>query len=345
MKVYASEHYLLIGLNIFLLFLVTLNFWQILVRQKKYKTLPLLFFYIFALIAIVLRLVYSVFTWSQNYIYLSVDYVYIAAKLCVGLLQTWMIFEIAIRIKHLLAIQRNLESSTPNVENWMRFGQCSTIFITLVGFVTFSTFVIISAHKEGNNNRAFEQKTDEAFAIIGYSYLLLFVIMAAVNVLLVIQIRAKERSAAGSDAPQSFYREKRNLSIILFFFELSYLVRFLWDKFISPALYDANAPLFYYALLYDLMAYAEGLAFMVLLLQHSCNFRMKNMPAACLDTSSQFSSSVNNNRETAAQLFVSLDQDTSLSKSTARSCITQDEDGTTRREEENQSQIRPGSLC
>ena len=162
--------------------------------------MPLLFFYIFALIAISLRLVFSIFSWSENNIFVQVDDVYIAAKLCVGLLQTWMIFEIAIRIKHLLAMQRNLESSTPNVENWMRFGQCSTILLTLVGFVIYTSYVIISARKEGNDNIPFWQNIAEADSIIAYSYLLLFIIMAAVNVLLVIQIRAKERSESGSNA-------------------------------------------------------------------------------------------------------------------------------------------------
>ena len=82
----------------------------------------------------------------------------------------------------------------------MRFGRCSTIFLTLVGSVIYTSYVIISARKEGNDNIPFWQNIAEADSIIAYSYLLLFIIMAAVNVLLVIQIRAKERSESGSNA-------------------------------------------------------------------------------------------------------------------------------------------------
>ena len=69
----------------------------------------------------------------------------------------------------------------------------------IVRFI-YTSYVIISARKEGNDNIPFWQNIAEADSIIGYSYLLLFIIMAAVNVLLVIQIRAKERSESGSNA-------------------------------------------------------------------------------------------------------------------------------------------------
>ena len=57
MIIYAVEHYILIGLYTFLLVLGLLNFWNVIIKQKKYKSLPLLAFYIFAFIAISLRLI------------------------------------------------------------------------------------------------------------------------------------------------------------------------------------------------------------------------------------------------------------------------------------------------
>ena len=45
---YAVEHYLLIGLYVFLFVLVNLNVWIIIIRQNRYKNSPLLAFYVFA---------------------------------------------------------------------------------------------------------------------------------------------------------------------------------------------------------------------------------------------------------------------------------------------------------
>ena len=65
---YAVEHYILIGLYIFLLFLVMMNFWNIIIQQQKYKSLPLLAFYIFAFIAIFLRLNVLIWYYLTNVI-------------------------------------------------------------------------------------------------------------------------------------------------------------------------------------------------------------------------------------------------------------------------------------
>ena len=91
---------MLIVFNFLLLALAIYNSWQILYKQRRYKTLPLLFFYIYALITLVLRLIYSIFGWSALTGFQSVNNIYIVAWLCVGLMQTWVIFEIALRIRH-----------------------------------------------------------------------------------------------------------------------------------------------------------------------------------------------------------------------------------------------------
>ena len=279
MKIYASEHYLLIGLNVFLFFLVLLNIWQILVKQRRYKTLPLLFFYIFAFIAIALRLIYHIFSWSENPIFTNVNYIYIAAKLCVGLLQTWMIFEIAMRIRHMVASQKHVEGSAASFERWMRTGQYSIISTSSLGFVAFVAFVSTKVQKGDHM-----QNYDQLDTFIGYSYLTLFILMASVNIFLLVQIRAKNQSQiGGSNHQEQFRREKFNLSVILIFFELSYLLRFVWDVFIADV-YDSDV--FYYELGYDTMAYAEGLAFMALLLQHNRNFKQIEAVPEALRTGS-----------------------------------------------------------
>ena len=61
MTIFAVEHYILIGLYAFLFALVNINVWQIIIRQKRYKTWPLLTFYFFAYMAICFRLIVLIF--------------------------------------------------------------------------------------------------------------------------------------------------------------------------------------------------------------------------------------------------------------------------------------------
>ena len=80
--------------------LLLMNIWRILLKHAKYKTVPLLFFYIFAFLAISLRIVNQVTTFRDDPIFWLLSDVFIVTKLCVGLTQAWMIFEIALRIKY-----------------------------------------------------------------------------------------------------------------------------------------------------------------------------------------------------------------------------------------------------
>ena len=64
---YAVEHYLLLGLYAFLMLMVLVNTWTILIKQGKYKTVPLCAFYIFAFIAIGCRFVYIIIDWIHDW--------------------------------------------------------------------------------------------------------------------------------------------------------------------------------------------------------------------------------------------------------------------------------------
>ena len=161
-----------------------LNTWQILVRQQRYKTLPLLFFYIYALIALGLRLIYSIWGWSVREGFQSVNNIYIVAKLCVRLMQTWMILEIALRVRNSIPRPRAPKSQA-RFEKWMKIGQYSVMAIASSGFAIFIVFDIISAHKAGNEY-AFEKNFDLYSVFISYSFLTLFAMMLSVNIYLAI---------------------------------------------------------------------------------------------------------------------------------------------------------------
>ena len=94
------EHYILIGLYTFLFILAIVNIWNILIKQKRYKTLPLLGFYIFATLSIVFRIIYVILVWSSHLlVVMYANDLFLYTKLSVGLLQSWMIFEIAMRVR------------------------------------------------------------------------------------------------------------------------------------------------------------------------------------------------------------------------------------------------------
>ena len=73
----------------------------------------------------------------------------------------------------------------------------------------------------------------------------------------------------------------RVLGVTLFFFGLSYLVRFIWDnfqKFIFN-LEDENYQVFKYEISYLVVVTIDGLSFLALLTCHFFNFKSKDYHA------------------------------------------------------------------
>ena len=98
---YVCLDYLVIGLFMALLALCLHNIWSIVVLQREYKNLPIFLFYVFALIAIIIRIVWLLTFWIQNYALLNnIGFTYQMTKLCVGITQDWITFELAIRIRN-----------------------------------------------------------------------------------------------------------------------------------------------------------------------------------------------------------------------------------------------------
>ena len=67
-----------------LVVLVLRNIWAIIIRQKEYKNLPILAFYMFALIAVSIRLFFIFGDWTDKPIFRNMDFVQQGAKLSVG---------------------------------------------------------------------------------------------------------------------------------------------------------------------------------------------------------------------------------------------------------------------
>ena len=85
--IYAVEHYILIGLYTFAFVLVIVDIWTILIRQKRYKTIPLSAFYVFSFFTILLRLIFIIIIWSKLEIFAAyINDCYLTTKLGVGLI-------------------------------------------------------------------------------------------------------------------------------------------------------------------------------------------------------------------------------------------------------------------
>ena len=82
-----------------------MNVWQILIKQERWKTPPLLLFYIFALIVVITRIVDSELPLVEDephslfVLAIFICYSSPIAKLVVGAIQLWMVIELAIGLK------------------------------------------------------------------------------------------------------------------------------------------------------------------------------------------------------------------------------------------------------
>ena len=61
---YIASVYLVTTLYLMLVILAVRNIWAVLIRQKKYKNLPILAFYFFTMIAVTLRPIYMIGFWT-----------------------------------------------------------------------------------------------------------------------------------------------------------------------------------------------------------------------------------------------------------------------------------------
>ena len=91
--------YLSLAIFLSMLFLALYNTWEFIIRQKKYKTVPLLVFYVIVIMLASLRIYFSVFYFYGK---LYHDYFGYLMKpllnLNLGVVQCWILFELALRI-------------------------------------------------------------------------------------------------------------------------------------------------------------------------------------------------------------------------------------------------------
>ena len=182
---YAIFSYLLIGLYFALLVLDLVNIRMILIKQKEYKNLPILFFYLFTTIAICLRIPWLIGYWSTSRLIWNTEWIQQGAKLAVGVVQDWITLELAIRIKN---TKRNAQL-TKKLQKRLKTGQYIVFTLTGLCLVSLSTFVFFTANDENNNGYAFNTHKRRADVALGFCQLAQYVVMTSLTIYLMYETR------------------------------------------------------------------------------------------------------------------------------------------------------------
>lgn len=83
------------------------NIWAFLIKQQKYKTWPLLVFYVLAILLSISRLYYSFWYFYVQYSYGIIGH--LSKPILVinlGVVQCWMLFELSLRLKENLDLSK-----------------------------------------------------------------------------------------------------------------------------------------------------------------------------------------------------------------------------------------------
>ena len=99
-RIFFSIHVIDTIIYLALWILAVINIWLILIKQGKWRTMPLLTFYIYSFLVITMRIFLLIVSGKDFYEFgFIITYQQPVAKIVVGVIQSWIIFELALRIR------------------------------------------------------------------------------------------------------------------------------------------------------------------------------------------------------------------------------------------------------
>ena len=104
----------------------------------------------------------------------------------------------------------------------MKYGEYALFVLCTLGFLAYIVWISIYA------SRHEDMDVPVVWVTLSIVFFAIFVLIAVVNIALLIQIN-KSNKEVRNISDRAFKRERRTLITILFFFEVSYLVRFTVD--------------------------------------------------------------------------------------------------------------------
>ena len=107
--IYITLHWSILIFFIFLMLLIVANFVQILIRLGKWRNVPFLMFYIFAGLAIIFRILDMVYEFDQvkHLFEFWLAFMQPVSKLCAGFIYAWIMFEVGLKVRDVLKVDRN----------------------------------------------------------------------------------------------------------------------------------------------------------------------------------------------------------------------------------------------
>ena len=75
------------------------NCWAFLYKQQKYKTLPLLLFYVLTMLLTIGRIAYDIMQFGYLFEQYVIPTMLPILKINMGLIQCWMLYELSLRVK------------------------------------------------------------------------------------------------------------------------------------------------------------------------------------------------------------------------------------------------------
>ena len=183
-------HILVILIYFVVTILAIINFWQILIKQKLWKALPLLFFYIFTFLCIFFRIciLISYGLESKPYLLHVLFTMQPISKIFAGLLQSWIIFELAVRIR----ASSNSDDQFLTREKSLMLAQKILVFSLSTLYIILLTISIITATYD-NHGDVLNVSKDPAFSYtLAFMFLFLFILMCIINLFLMEQIKNRQ---------------------------------------------------------------------------------------------------------------------------------------------------------
>ena len=138
-----------------------------------------------------------------------------------------------------------------------------------IGFIAWILILIVRAEQIERSNNKFTRWTVYGNSV-AYTFLLCFLLMAGANIALFFGIKAHNQLRG--KPTYSFRREQCTLTLVLFFFEIGYAFRFVWDKYLEVILFE-QYDFFTYYFVADLVAISEGISLLILMIFHRRNFK------------------------------------------------------------------------
>ena len=153
------------------------------------------------------------------------DYVQQVAKLCVGMVQDWITFELALGIHY---VNGNSVLSDAARAKMRRISQV-LFSILAVALLAFAIATIVTAHEEGNHGYAFYKNICLFEGILGWSFFGQVMVMVLLVIWIFVEIRRFEirEKKIKAEFVTDLWKYKRYFAISALFFGLSYAGRFI----------------------------------------------------------------------------------------------------------------------